>query len=537
MGVIWTSKTRTRQPAAAPRVNWANPLARGLRVVVTPSGGVNNLVTPTNQTSLAPEGIYHGQRALVWNKSGTYARLNTGVMIPTTTNHSFVALLTNTWGATSGTMGTLLSNRNGANNGFAVYLSAQNSLPDQNVQLNYVHGGIVDYFDVSPQISNVNTKFVTLGLSAVQGSSVRSFAEGAFVQSKAIGTMSGNNTDPLVIGTDFGIQHGDFASPLILWWSRALSDDEMVSVQRNPWQLFAPERTPVFYSLGSPPASPTIGAIWTSKTRTRQPSAPVGLAQNELTKSVIFAAPLGYDNRDVVSRTRLMLGAGYTTGVDERGLSGKSAGSSAFASFPLNLSAYTKLTVSFWMYWNGYANDDDMAMEFGSPTFSNNGFFIDPNSGSPENGLFQVAIGGSAVTTSGSFVRPSAGVWHHYMLGLDRTQGSAAAITMYVDGQLQTYTHNPFSVDIPNNFANSTLYIFGRNNASLFGAGRMQNLLIRGQVLPTDSLALAEYRNPWQLFAPERTPVFYSIAGVSPGPSTANRIMLLRRPGLSRIWR
>lgn len=45
------------------------------------------------------------------------------------------------------------------------------------------------------------------------------------------------------------------------------------------------------------------------------------------------------------------------------------------------------------------------------------------------------------------------------------------------------------------------------------------------------------YRYKWQLFAPERTPVFYSIAGVSPGPSTANRIMLLRRPGLSRIWR
>ena len=259
MGVIWTSRTRTKQPAAAPRINWANPLARDLRVVVTPSGGVNNLVTPTNQTSLAPEGIYHGQRALVWNKSGTYARLNTGVMIPTTTNHSFVALLTNTWGATSGTMGTLLSNRNGANNGFAVYLSAQNSLPNQTVRLNYVHGGIVDYFDISPYISNVNTKFVTLGFSAVQGSSVRSFAEGAFVQSKAIGTMSGNTIDPLVIGTDFGTAHGDFASPLILWWRRALSDDEMVSVQRNPWQLFAPERRPVFFSL--PSGANTTGTL------------------------------------------------------------------------------------------------------------------------------------------------------------------------------------------------------------------------------------------------------------------------------------
>ena len=52
------------------------------------------------------------------------------------------------------------------------------------------------------------------------------------------------------------------------------------------------------------------------------------------------------------------------------------------------------------------------------------------------------------------------------------------------------------------------------------------------------SEAVAIHRNPWQLFAPQRTPVFYSISGAPPGGGgSANRIMLLRRPGLSRVWR
>lgn len=44
-------------------------------------------------------------------------------------------------------------------------------------------------------------------------------------------------------------------------------------------------------------------------------------------------------------------------------------------------------------------------------------------------------------------------------------------------------------------------------------------------------------RNPWQLFAPIRQPVFYSLPSGGGGSPTANRIMLLRRPGLSRVWR
>lgn len=41
---------------------------------------------------------------------------------------------------------------------------------------------------------------------------------------------------------------------------------------------------------------------------------------------------------------------------------------------------------------------------------------------------------------------------------------------------------------------------------------------------------------PWRLFGRERRPSFYGLAGGGGSP-TANRIMLLRRPGLSRVWR
>lgn len=79
-------------------------------------------------------------------------------------------------------------------------------------------------------------------------------------------------------------------------------------------------------------------------------------------------------------------------------------------------------------------------------------------------------------------------------------------------------------------------YTFGGNIGGQ-PANQDYSLLAVIQGAPPPSRLVDIHRNPWQLFAPQRTPVFYSIAGVSPGPSTANRIMLLRRPGLSRVWR
>ena len=113
-------------------------------------------------------------------------------------------------------------------------------------------------------------------------------------------------------------------------------------------------------------------------------------------------------------------------------------GTNDAASAALNLSGTTTLTVEFWMKWNGYANDDRLAMEF-TPNFNDNagGFLVDPNGRARQlrrrhrqRRLAQQRL-----------LRPAERrPWHHYAFVLDTTAPAAEQITPYVDGQPVAYT-------------------------------------------------------------------------------------------------
>ncbi len=214
--------------------------------------------------------------------------------------------------------------------------------------------------------------------------------------------------------------------------------------------------------------------------------------------SLIALLPLGGDDRDLIGGQRLTLAANGSIGVDARGLSLRGVGA-ACASVPLDLSAHSVITVSFWLWWDAWANNDALALELGTDFVSARGFFIDPNESAL--GRLQVAVGAPGVAGAKSFARPSAGVWHHYMVGIDRSivGGVPAA---YVDGVAQSLTTDA-AATVGGAFGSATLYLFSRANSSLFGAGRMQNLAIRAG-LPTQALAGWEYSSPWQLFEPQR---------------------------------
>ena len=221
-----------------------------------------------------------------------------------------------------------------------------------------------------------------------------------------------------------------------------------------------------------------------------------------LTARITHLLPLNGDPREIVTGARLTYGAGGSSAVTTRGLALQGSGVAACASVPIDLSPYTKASVSFWMYWDAYANDDKLAMEYGANYSANSGFLIDPNSGSPATGLFQAGVGSPAATNSISFSRPSAAAWHHYVFLFDRTTGTAPSTAVYVDGVAQSTPPAGAVSDVVDAFGNNTLYIFSRANTSLFGAGKMQNLAIRGGYLMTAAEARQEYSFPWQLFAP-----------------------------------
>ena len=83
----------------------------------------------------------------------------------------------------------------------------------------------------------------------------------------------------------------------------------------------------------------------------------------------------------------------------------------------MNLSGTSAVTVEFWLKWDGFVDDDQLAMELTDNFNANNGgFLIDPNA---SNGSFGVAIGNDGGRNNVYFARPSAGQWHHYAFVLD----------------------------------------------------------------------------------------------------------------------
>lgn len=144
----------------------------------------------------------------------------------------------------------------------------------------------------------------------------------------------------------------------------------------------------------------------------------------------------------------------------------------------LDLRGYTTLSLSFWLWWNAFANDDELAME-SSPNFNSNagGILVDPNEAA---GAFAFNVRDAAVanTATVNFTRPSAGVWHHYLAtfnlsGAIAPAGNSWVEAVYVDGVSQTLTVTGTSSSVPTGFGNYTWYLMSRAAASLFGAGRM----------------------------------------------------------------
>ena len=152
-------------------------------------------------------------------------------------------------------------------------------------------------------------------------------------------------------------------------------------------------------------------------------------------------------------------------------------GTSDFGSIPMNLSATSHITVEFWLKWNKYSSNEDIALEM-TPNFNINagGFLVDPNA-AQYGGTFGVGIGKSTTRNTVFFTRPSAGVWHYYAFVLDSTQPGSSQIIPYVDGQPVSY-QKANSGTGAGAFANSTLYLMSRAGASLLGPGTLDELAI-----------------------------------------------------------
>jgi hypothetical protein len=174
-------------------------------------------------------------------------------------------------------------------------------------------------------------------------------------------------------------------------------------------------------------------------------------------------------------------------------------GSSSFSSVALSLSSWNQLSVSAWVDWTAFSNNDDLALEYSTNYSSNNGAINwNPNSSSPHVGKWDFIWHTSGGTAIAGVVRPAAGQWHHVLMLIDGTMsGNSSIPAIYIDGGAQSISYG-FAGAVPQSLGNFTLYLMSRAGTARFGQGGMAQLsLFAGTLLGADdAIALAGGADP-----------------------------------------
>ncbi len=156
------------------------------------------------------------------------------------------------------------------------------------------------------------------------------------------------------------------------------------------------------------------------------------------------------------------------------------------ATAPVQLGGKTAVTVEFWMKWDAWQNNDELAMEL-TDNFNSapGGFLVDPNS---SYGSFAVAIGIGSSRNVSILARPSAGAWHHYAFVLDTAAPASEQVVPYVDGSPVAYTKVESGTGA-STFADANLYLMSRAAGGLFGAGDLDEVALYGRALSASEVA------------------------------------------------
>ena len=187
-------------------------------------------------------------------------------------------------------------------------------------------------------------------------------------------------------------------------------------------------------------------------------------------------------------------------------------------------------SISFWLIWNAFANNDELLLESSANYNNSNGtLLIDPNESATAGFAFITHNAGGYNKVH--FARPSAGVWHHYLLVFD--SNSANNMLAWVDGVAQTLTIDLNQV-AGASFGSFVFNLMCRNQATLFGAGTLAEFAVFSEGLDqAAATALANGSSPFRV-RPGSLVLYYPLHGVgSPEPdytSGSNNATLTNAP-------
>lgn len=127
----------------------------------------------------------------------------------------------------------------------------------------------------------------------------------------------------------------------------------------------------------------------------------------------------------------------------------------------MDFSSLTTLSYSYWLNWTSYANNYDVAMTSSATGTAAGAIYNSPNSGDYA-GEYVILVRVTAAAWNGvTMPRPSAGVWHHYTVCMDRNAGAQQVTAVYVDGVSQTLTSRLTNTTSTSGFGNHTWHFLG----------------------------------------------------------------------------
>jgi hypothetical protein len=492
--MIYRKKIWTSQPQGPAQINWSNPLTAGLTdwIDLRPLIARSALPTGKNVTSQASAitgSAGQGGIGLRFPGGATDGKLTVGGNADyTQANQTWVVICSARALAASGVNGNVLLSKHDSGssaNGYTFFFDSTTVAIERKGSSNAI---------ASISFDALKFPVVAAGFS-FDNSFFRVSANGRISTDATSPATTFTTSQPLNIGDaadGFWNSFDGVIYAVFGWSGKTLAPTELAEVTRNPWQLFAPQTKPLFFTTTA--QQQTDGVVFRKKQWTSQPqTAPQIDWGNSLTQGLIDVITPGF--RPTLSNIPRAF-SGANVGWKQNG----STEYDLIPAAPTSSANYTALV---------FAASGPQDATF---------FRIIAGRGPKQNGHWELYQDKSnSRITFFDFQTNSTvnfGAYTDKTIAYVATR-TATAMVSYADGVKQN-TATYFSIGFTGTTAvNLTLgQNYGTPSSILPDSGTVY-LVATWQRILSDSEIASVSRNPWQLFAPQKKPLFFSIQGTA----------------------
>lgn len=487
-------KVRTSQPQGPCAIDRSNPICRGLIFTLSPADAIANKVVGSSPLGSSlhttTTDVNFMMKAF---PRRAYSSLSFMLLSRTTARSSYAGLIISRDSVGAASYGINFSDGN-----------ASAVLTNSNPMVN-MHGPDWNTQDTAYSSSSVNnqyplkgTKFIySWGIDSYSGRG-RLFRDGVELTGYANTKTTLCNLNSSSFGGFLSVTAGSTTDTnLLVVWDRALSDAEIKSLSDNPWQIFNSDKplpplslaphevvTPrKSYMLGGSSPAPSTAAILTipRRVRTSQPQGVVSVADGWCAYNAASQSLTGFGQTVSVPNTAPRATKGGICG----------------GAVNVNFSPLKRLSI----------------VEDTSSTFTLVGSFVRQDSGEHTFGFSSVNGYGFGLNLISTTYASAYGTWYGVQTvnGINSWTSYGSIVNMAVS--VQWISKSVY------NFYTQTLYVNGKYFSSTIGAGYPEAFT---KFAATDTVLMAGIRsgrlsdkqlldlslNPWQIFAPDNTPIW-----------------------------